>query len=174
MARQRKAPDAALRAKASAEAVVRGRELLGPMRRTKPKQKHFSRGVSKARAEVLMREIDERIQLGDYSDLQLDHYIALFCWMHEAIYDVDCVDETRREWNVAVAQVRRMLEEEFDGKDEDLLNYMRFTAKREEEKELWRRSNRRPGKRMRWRDFFLLTTALADWRLHMARTEGTA
>lgn len=174
MARQRKSLQDAATVQQKAVAVVHGREMLGPMHRTKAKQKNFQRGISKARIDVLMCEIDERINDSDYDGLTFDHYVALFCWMHEAIYDVDCLDETRREWNVAVNQVRRMLEEEFENDDCSFLEYLRYTAKREEEREIWRRSNRRPGRRMRWRDFFLLKTALADWRLAMARIEGPA
>lgn len=174
MARVRKATEKAQVIKESALEVIKGRALLGPMslpgsRKTKQPR---SRGISRRAADQLMRELEEKIEESDFKTMSPRHWVAMFCWVHEAIYDVDCIEEVRAEWNTASSCVSRMLTEEFGGDEEEFLAYVQWLSKDEERVELWRRSNRKPGRRLRWRDFFFLKTKLADYRLHKARTSG--
>lgn len=176
MPRRKKDPAAAEAAKAKTEKVLKARAQLGALAfdgsRKRPTKKNTRRSIGKAEAEKLMVRMDERVAEGDYDNMFADEWVALFCWMHDAIYGVSCVDETRADWKVAAYRAHHMLTEEFDGNAEEFLAYLRHAAKEEEGRETWRRSNRRSGKRVRWRDFFLLKTALNDYRLHKARTEG--
>lgn len=171
MARVRKDVGRAQQVKAMALETVRGRALLGPLQ-PKAKKKTSSRGIGRAAADKLMREVDEKIENQDFASFTVKHWVAFFCWIHDAVYDLDCLDEVRVEWNAAASAVQRLLNEEFDNDDESFAEYMKWIAKDEERAELWRRSNRRSGRRLRWRDVFLLRARLNDYRLFQARTSG--
>lgn len=174
--RVRKSPEAAERAKQTASKVIKGRELLGPM--AKPSRKaqvkqQFARKIGRAKARNYIRQIDGMIDSGEY-DMTPRLWVALFCWLHEAVYGVECVEETRMAWGTASTRANAMLKEEFEGDEDEFMAYMKWIAQEEERRELWRRTNQRPGKRLTWRDFFLYKTKLSDYRLARLRTKGTA
>lgn len=175
MARVHKSTEAAEQAKQSVDALLKGRATLGPLSTPKRSKKATSkrRSIGKVEAERLMHEIDERIESENYDEMRARDYVAFFCWIHEAIYDVPCVDEVRPEWEIASIRAHQMLTEEFGGEHGEFLEYIKHSSKREEEKEIWRRSNQTPGKRLRWRDFFLFKTLLSDYRLFKARNGDT-
>lgn len=172
MPRKRKTADEAAEVKRKAEVLRMGQDLLGPLRPRSTKRSTKARGIAKAVAAKLVREVDAMLEAGTLGDLAPRYWVALFCWMHEAIYDVSCVEEVRGEWNVASSRASAMLAEEFDGDEEAFLVYVKWVANREEQTELWRRSNRKPGRRLGWRDFFMLKRKLTDYRLDEARRKG--
>lgn len=173
MPRRRKTSQAAEQAKTNAGQVIEGRRALGAMLKTSSgKKSKTPRGISAAKAAALLREVDEKIEEGDISGLSPRHWVALFCWFHEAIYDVSCLSEVRREWNIAASRASAMLSDEFERDEGEFLEYMKWAAKDEEKRELWRRSNRRQGARLGWRALFLNTKLLTDYRLAKARQSG--
>lgn len=175
MPRKRKSVEQAVEAKAKTVKVLKGRQGLGAMAfEGKRKKAPKTRSIGKVQADRLMLRIDERVADGDFTDMKSDEWVALFCWMHDAIYGVSAVDETRTDWKIAGYWVSSLLTDEFGGDTEEFFRYMQYVAKDEEERENWRRSNKRTGKRLRWRDFFLLKRSLNDYRLYKARLEGPA
>ena len=176
MARVRKGHEAAERAKQAAIKVIRGRELLGPM--VKPSRKaqakeRFARQIGRAQAKKYVVQIDAMIEAGEY-DMTPRLWVALFCWLHEAVYGVECIDETRMSWGTASTRANAMLNEEFEGNEDEFMSYLRWVALEEERIEAWRRTNGKQGKRLNWRDLFLYKTKLSDYRLARLRTKGIA
>lgn len=174
MARVPKSEADAKALKAKTALVLKGRETLGALSKKRTKKPRYTRGISKLKADQYVLQIDEVIEAGTLDSIELTSMmtIALFCWMHEAIYDISCVEEVAREWNVAAKKATSMLEEEFGNDQTEFLAYIRWTAKEEERTELWRRSNRQQGKRVKWRDWFMLKSKLSDFRLFKIRTQG--
>jgi hypothetical protein len=174
MSRIPKSKEEAQAAKAKAALVIKGRESLGGIRKKSSKVKKCSRGVSKLRASQFVLQVDELIEAEKLcgEELTPSLFIALFCWMHEAIYDVPCVDEVAPEWNVAASRLSLMVEEDFEDDKAEFLSYVQWAAKDEERAELWRRSNRKLGKRVKWRDWFMLKSKVSDYRLFKIRTQG--
>jgi len=174
MARVPKNDVDALAVKAKAAIVLKGRETLGAMSKKRTKKTKCTRGVSKLKAEQYVLQVDELIEAGnlDGEEMSPSLFVALFCWMHEAIYDVPCVDEVAPEWNVAASRLSLMIEEDFDKDKAEFLVYLQWAAKDEERIELWRRSNRQQGKRLKWRDWFMLKSKFSDYRLFKIRTQG--
>ncbi|MFA5052786.1 MAG: hypothetical protein WC565_01910 [Parcubacteria group bacterium] len=173
MARVPKSEADAKALKAKTALVLKGRENLGALSRKRTKKTKCARGVSKLKAEQYVLQIDELIESGlNGEELTPTLFVALFCWMHDAIYDVECVDEVAPEWNVAASRLSLMIEEDFEGDKAEFLTYLQWAAKDEERVELWRRSNRQQGKRIKWRDWFMLKSKLSDYRLFKIRTQG--
>jgi hypothetical protein len=174
MARVPKSDADAAVIKAKTAVVLKGREALGALSKKRTKKTKCTRGISKLKAEQFVLQIDELIEAGtlDGDELSPSLFVALFCWMHEAIYDVPCVDEVAPEWNVAASRLSLMLEEDFEQDKAEFLSYVQWAAKDEERIELWRRSNRQQGKRLKWRDWFMLKSKLSDYRLFKIRTQG--
>lgn len=174
MARVPKSEADAAAVKAKTAVVLKGRETLGALSKKRTKKTKCTRGISKLKAEQYVLQVDELIEAGnlDGEELSPSLFVALFCWMHEAIYDVSCVDEVAPEWNVAASRLSLMLEEDFEQDKAEFLVYVQWAAKDEERVELWRRSNRQQGKRLKWRDWFMLKSKLSDYRLFKIRTQG--
>lgn len=174
MARVPKSEADAAAVKAKTAVVLKGRETLGALSKKRTKKTKCTRGISKLKAEQYVLQVDEIIEAGnlDGEELSPSLFVALFCWMHEAIYDVPCVDEVAPEWNVAASRLSLMLEEDFELDKAEFLVYVQWAAKDEERVELWRRSNRQQGKRLKWRDWFMLKSKLSDYRLFKIRTQG--
>lgn len=175
MPRTRKTIEAAERTKEKADKVLKGRELLGPMspRTRKPRAKKFGRAVSSMAAERYVRQVDEMIDSGEYN-MSPRHWVALYCWLHEAVYGVTCVEEVRSQWGTAASRAQTMLTEEFEDDEDEFMAYMKWIAQDEERVENWRRTNHKQGRRLQWRDFFIYKTKLSDYRLARLRTKGTA
>ena len=174
MARVPKSEADAKATKAKTALVLKGRETLGVLSKKHTKKAKCARGVSKLKAEQYVLQVDEMIDNDGLNgeDLTPTLFVALFCWMHEAIYDVECVNEVAPEWNVAASRLSLMIEEDFEGDKAEFLLYLQWAAKDEERVELWRRSNRQQGKRLKWRDWFMLKSKLSDYRLFKIRTQG--
>lgn len=174
MARVQKRPEEVQKAKAEAEILLEGRAKLGAIGKAKSKKQPKSRSISELKANRYIIEFEERIEQANFEDMDAHAFVAMFCWVYEAVYGTPCVDEIRREWNVAVVSVMKMLEKEFGGKIEEFFEFMIWLSKDEERAELWRRTNQRQGKRLKWREVFMLPTKLADYRIAMLRTKGIA
>lgn len=142
---------------------------LGPPSSQRKALKKKSIGISPGVARKLMADVEQFIEDGDFSTATPRHWVALFCWIHEAVYSVSCVDEMRAEWIAAAGAALRTLRAEFDGDADTMLTFLRWVARREEGREAWRRSNSGQGYRLGWRDVWLRRRLLVDWRLDVDR-----
>jgi len=174
VARIQKCPEAVQKAKAEAESLLEGRAKLGAIGKTKSKKQSKSRSISELKANRYILEFEERIDKSNFEGMDAHAFVAMFCWIYEAVYKTTCVDEVRREWNVAVVSTMKMLEKEFGGNEQEMFDFLLWLSKDEERAELWRRTNQRQGKRLKWREVFMLPTKLADYRIAMLRTKGIA
>jgi hypothetical protein len=155
--------------------LVDKRELLGFGVPKKKRKRSFSRSRSKVRVDTDMLEIDERIERGDFSKMTPTLYVALFCWIHEAVYQISCIEEVRPNWGVVQQVAKTMLDEEFGGNEQEFVEYLQWVAKNEERRESYRRSTKSTSTwRMQWRDVFMRRTILGDWRLDRVRRTGVA
>lgn len=93
--------------------------------------------------------------------------VAMFAALHTAVYGVSCAAElARKEWPRAVARAEQLVQRL--GGVEAAGEFVRWLWGREQNREQWRRSNRRGGGRLTWR-YATTDTNLAAYRAWRAR-----
>lgn len=134
------------------------------------KSKGFSITIGKKAADRYMLELDEFLEDSAYGKFSKFHWVAFFCWIHEAIYDVSCVSETMSSWGSAANQAKKLMAVEFENDPMEFAKYVQWVAKEQERLEMWHRSKRHKNtRRLGWRDLFLTRKRLTDYRVAMAR-----
>ena len=138
--------------------------------RRSPKERAATRTVSTAR----LREEEQRakgmMKDGDWSAATASTFVALYSLLYERVYGVP-MRTTGRERQLAVLRAGQMLRADFDGDAGAMATFMRWTWKREAEREEWRRQNARDGGSIGWKLQFG-THVLGDYRLAQARRSG--
>ena len=100
----------------------------------------------------------------DFSDIRPQHFVALYEWSHGQAYKVLPVEiDTADVWRRATMAAGDMLTQQFDGNTEAMLDFMRWTwrreAKRVREYHLGKTDKFSPiGWRLQFLPGFLLTT----------------
>lgn len=115
-----------------------------------------------------MREVDEMMNSGDWSDASPAVFVALYALLHERVYDVEPAELTPKERLHAAGAAARLLLHTFGGDKSKLAEFMRWTWMREAKTEKWRRDNIQPGRRIGWRLQFG-QALVTDWRLDSSR-----
>jgi hypothetical protein len=139
-------------------------------------RKRAPKDLKENRSAVLryMTEVEAKVEARDFSSIAARHWVALFCWIHEAIYNVECVDEVRAEWKAAMFQAAKMLKHKFDDDPVEMFHFINWVAVREQGHEKWRRENKKEGRRLSWRDLFLRERLLTDYKINQLRRDGVA
>lgn len=129
--------------------------LEQPFRATRTK-------IAEARCEMDLMS-DQR----DWSRARGEHLVALYCWCHEQVYGVEPALPVKA-WQEGARLAVEFAARHFQGDLERVVDFMRWTWKREKEREEWRRSHNRDGGRIGLRLQFG-DALMPDYKLHLHR-----
>jgi hypothetical protein len=133
-------------------------------RRKKRGFRASSKSIADARAEV-----GRRAGLGEWEGATGLHLVALYERLHEGVYGAAPIELDAQGWAFAGAAAGRMIEQKFGGDSEKAVCFLRWTWRREEDREKWRRANGRAGGRVGWRYQFCASSLVDDYRVDQAR-----
>lgn len=145
------------------EAAQAVHDLVGGPR-TKPKRRRAS-------SKKWRKQVREMMETEDWDDAKPQHFVALFVILFTWCYEVEPADMQGQELLAARSSARRLLEKEFAGDPYATLAYMKWTWKREKEREEWRRNKGVHGRILKWRDVFMTGKALTEYRIDVARRQ---
>jgi hypothetical protein len=140
-----------------AKSMTLGEFAAAPLR----KKKLY--GADEARAEM-----EERAASGEWDGATGAHLVALYDKLHLAVYGV-AGDLDRKSRMFATSAATAMVKRDFQGDVAAAVQFMKWVWKREQEREEWRRANKRDGQRVGWRLQFCFGALVADYRVHNAR-----
>jgi len=123
------------------------------------------------RIEEARLEMERRAKSGDWEGATGLHLVLLYAWLHEEVYGVRTSELTPKWRGVAAQMADRLIAGEFAGDVGAAVDFMKWSWKREEGREKWRRENQKEGGRLGWRLQFggVLVT---DYRVDQARRSG--
>ena len=125
--------------------------------------------ISKAQAANARADAKARSLSGDWAGARGLTLVALWEYMHELVYGVAPADLLApADWLRAAATANRFLDDAFAGDANALVDFMRWTWRREEGREQWRRENGKSGGRIGYRLQFS-GSILSDFRVDHAR-----
>ena len=102
------------------------------------------------------------------------HLVQLHAMLHAHVYGVVSGSGQGREFTFASSSATKMLREEFANDPEAMVDFLRWSWQREQDREEWRRKNGRDGARLDWRRQFAQRSVLTDYRVEQARKKGAA
>jgi hypothetical protein len=105
---------------------------------------------------------------GEWDEARPIHFVAAYALLHKKVYAVECSELTPQARLYASGAAARMLRDEFGDERAEMAEFLRWTWKREKEREAWRRAKNRAGGRIGWRLQFG-GSLLTDYRLDLAR-----
>lgn len=157
--------------------VDKAAEALSNMVGPAPKKRARNRprtppGVVRA-AQAAVRE---RLTTREWASATPEELVGLFAWCHAKVYAVEAEVALDRgaSWWLASRAAASQLANDHHGDAVQMVDYIRWVWDRENGRERWRRQNGREGGRLSWRLVLGQGTALlADWRLSIARRNGT-
>jgi hypothetical protein len=114
------------------------------------------------------REMDAMADAGAWTSARGVHLVALYSWLHVAIYGVEPAELDGREWALASVLAQRFCATNFEGDFGDCVEFMRWVWKREASREEYRRTQKQSGGRIGWRLQFG-AALVTDWRVDRAR-----
>lgn len=139
----------------------------------KPKPKRKATAKSMSGYDRAREEAAERVTAGDWGDAGPAAFVGFYALMHEKIYGVapaELVDA----WKGAVSAARGMLDKDFGGKPIEMLEFLRWTWKRERARETKRRAEGTEGGRIGWVLQFKSRALLTDYRVEESRAQEAA
>jgi hypothetical protein len=119
--------------------------------------------IAKAR-----REMDEMADSAVWTSARGVHLVALYSWLHVAVYGIEPVELDGREWALASVLAQRFCAANFGGDFAECVEFMRWVWKREAGREEYRRAQKQSGQRIGWRLQFG-AALVTDWRVDRAR-----
>lgn len=156
--------------KARAEAADAGARIeafVGPATKRK------SRPSAGARRQEHIVEVRDRIKRNDWDGLTPGKLVALYWVCHERVYDTTPVEiDKASTWTIVMKHAGTMVARHFDGEMDRAITFMRWVWTREREREQWRRSNGKQGRRITWQNQFVHDHLISDWRAAAARHHG--
>lgn len=142
----------------------------------KPRGKTTARsssGYEKARAETNALAAAERDDPEVWASAQPKHLVALYSLLHEQVYGVAPV-ELKDVWKGVVSAAKGMLEKEFNKDAKAFVEFIRWTWRRERNRETKRKSEGSEGSRIGWVLQFKNRAMLTDYRVDVARSQEAA
>lgn len=139
---------------------------LAAMTDEKPsKRRTVSLEKAREEAAAMMRE-------GDWTGAKARHLVGLYANMHEHVYGVEPEElRTKKTMAAALSSAKRMIEKEFKGEIARAVSFIRWTWKRERDREKRRRVDGVNGRRIDWRLQFALRHLLTDYRVEALRAK---
>jgi hypothetical protein len=126
-------------------------EASRALRASLPKRKGNARrsitlaGVQAARAQCTLM-----VAARDFARATAVHMVALWAYCHEQVYGV-APATTLREWSLASLAAGTIARNDFDGKAERMVPFVRWTWAEERRSAAWRRENGKPINPIGWR-----------------------
>jgi hypothetical protein len=142
-----------------------GKKRRAPARKTTARD---PKGYERAREEAA-----KRAKADDWREATPAQLVGLYALLHEQVYRVppaELVDA----WKGAVSAARAMLEKEFEGSPVALVEFIRWTWKRERVREQRAIANGGDRSRLGWVLQFKSRALLTDYRVDLARAEEAA
>lgn len=140
-------------------------DWVGPEPSSKSTRK---RNGAKALASA-RRDLETIRESGSWASAQPRHFVALYAWLHETVYGVAPAELGTDAFFGAVSAAGKLLRDEFGDRPEALVEFLRWTWRRERAFEKKRRLDGEGGRRIGWRLQFVLRHLLTDYRLDLAR-----
>lgn len=151
-----------------------GESLDSVLSSSKPKRKRTK--ATPSQIERSFREFDELFKSKRWESepkaIRSDHAVAFYARLHEKIYGV-YPEELRdgQAWLGACSGAKCFLEKEFVNGTE-LFRFILWTWQKERDRVKWLRDNDKPmGRRITWRDQFVLRYKLTDYRQSIAEAK---
>lgn len=111
-----------------------------------------------------IEEVAERMRRKDWDGMTPGKLVALYWICHEMVYGHPPVEIDKvSAWEIAMKAAGSMVRRHFDGDIERAITFMRWVWTREQEREKWRRENKRDGQRLTWRNQFTQDFLISDW-----------
>lgn len=140
----------------------------------KDPKKRRTPNTDKSKRERDAREVEERREANDWESARPGHMVALYAMCHEKIYGfIPNELDKGKEYALAVLSAARMLKGEFRGESKIMVEFIRWTWRREQSREKWRRERGQGGQRIGWRLQFN-GSMVSDYRVDLARRKGNA
>lgn len=142
----------------------------------KRKDEGKKRSVSRASFDRALAEVDTMMKGpngGDFTGAKPLHIFALYYRLHEHVYGVPTAETSPAERTRACFLIAQFLRTHFDGDTKALIEFVRWTWRREAQTEAWRRENR-PGADGRRVGVYLQFSGrfLTDFRVAAARAHS--
>lgn len=138
-----------------------------------PRKKSRSQGTTKQHLLELVQTVTKYIDdEWPEEDERPSLLVAMFCWAHELVYGVSCVNEVARTFKRSTFMAARLVREEFNGSFDDAVDYMRWVWRNERRAEQWRRANTGYGRILTCYEVLRGDTLLKRMRLEQARKDG--
>ncbi len=117
------------------------------------------------------KELREMLTEGEFTQAKSLHFVALYEWAHEQVYGVLPAEfSTKTTWKSAMFAASKLLKDEFAGDPTKMVDYIRWTWKREKSREVARRQGKNPNiGRLGWRLQFVTRHLVTDYRIDLAR-----
>ncbi len=131
------------------------------------------RPLSDKRKSQLERALAELPPIADdsYAKAKPRHFVALYVRLHHHVYGVMPSELAREKAYVSAVAAATALLREFDGSNDRLARFLRWTWRREKEREGWRKLNpQKGGGRLSWRAQFCSRSILDDYRVAALRS----
>jgi hypothetical protein len=136
---------------------------------SKPEKGGKARGPRSASG--MRRAIDRAKEMQEANDWQgagAAELVGLYAVLHEHVYGV-APEEVADVWLAAVSAAKRMLERDFEGSVESMVDFLRWTWRRERNREKKRAANGDGSFRIGWRLQFVARNLMTDYRVDAKR-----
>lgn len=132
------------------------------------RSKHLRPSSPRERARFAT-EVANFLRSQDWATATPGHLVALYAWCHAQTYRVEPAElEDGREHALACVHVRRFVDQQFGGKVEPAVDFLKWAWRREGERERWRVENGKAGGRIGWRLQFS-PSLMTDYKIALAR-----
>jgi len=139
-------------------------DAIGQKERPKRKFRLAPKAIEKAK-----REMDERAASNDWENARGVHLVALYAWLHLAVYQVEPAEMNAVEWASASVVAQKFCVAQFEGDFAACVEFLRWTWKRESSIEARRRNGTVTNDfRITWRYQFS-AKLVTDYRIDKAR-----
>lgn len=139
------------------------------LRESLPPPSKSKRAPSKQQRLAILAEATDMIQTNDFRRLSPRHLVGVWAWCHEKTYGV-APPMTGVEWRRASMAAGSLLRQDFDGKVETMIPFLKWTWAEEQRQHAWRRQNGRATNPLGWRLQFS-SRHVVKWRANQGTAE---
>jgi hypothetical protein len=148
---------------------MRGKSL-GDFGREPPRHPRRELRMNAAAVEAARRQVEEMGASGEWQKADALHLVLLYAELHRQVYGADALEIAAvKALTLAARAARNLADLYFEGDYGAVVSFMRWSWKREQEREEWRRANNREGGRLGWRLQFS-ASLVSDYRVSERRT----
>jgi hypothetical protein len=120
-----------------------------------PSPKKGASSTSKARVEQIIGEVAAMRTKRSFADARPSHFVALYIQLHAQVYGVRPSELMGgKEWSYASIAAARLLEREFSGNKEQMVDFLSWLWTRERKSHARAKANDEDRRRLGWRLVF--------------------